>query len=354
MQSTDNVISPVASVAVKPGNKKELVFEAVERAMELAHWRKYVSGENIVLKVNAVWDKVYPCVTTSPMVIEAVIRLVKNYIKPKKLTIVDTDTAAHMHTDESFKILGIEKLAKRYKVNLVSLTKTKFKVVPFDGIVLKELKVSEILLDADSIITMPILKTHGLSKITFAIKNQWGCIHDFRHNYHLFLAEALADVNKYFSDKIKFCVADALVGMEGTGPKTGTPVEVGHIFASHDLVAMDALGATVMGIDPKTIKTIKFSEKAGVGISKFKVVGDEPPIIKFKEPDPKQLVFFVEMALRHMGPQIEWFLFKTPILHIFRLAAKIYNDLWFYLSAKQRAETMMRTRWGQMWEEYLK
>ncbi|OGM75966.1 hypothetical protein A2210_01980 [Candidatus Woesebacteria bacterium RIFOXYA1_FULL_40_18] len=353
MKYTKPKYSHVASVAVKPGNQKELVFEAVEKAMELAQWKKYVKGDNIVLKVNAVWDKVYPCVTTSPMVIEAVIRQVKKHIKPKKLSIADTDTAAFMHTDDSFRILGIERLAKKYHVNLVSLTNTKFKVVPYKGMVLNHLKVSEVLLEADNIITLPIMKTHALSHLTFAIKNQWGCIHDLRHNYHTVLAKALADVNLYFKDKIQFAVGDALVAMEGTGPKTGTPVEVGYIFASHDLVAMDALAATTMGLNIKKIDTIKYPERVGVGTRNYKLLGDKPPTLKFKEPNPKQLVFFTEMFLRHLGPQIESLFFKTPLLYIFRAAAKVYNDTWFNLNSKQRVETIMRTRWGQMWQEYL-
>ena len=345
--------SIVASVAVGLGNKKELVFDAVEKAMNLASWKRYVKGETVLLKTNAVCDKVYPCAVTSPMVLEGVLRMVKKYVKPKKIIIADTDTAAMMHTDISFKILGIDKLAKKYNAELVSLTRTKFKVIPFDGTVLNHLKVSEVLLAADSIVTLPIMKTHGLSGLTFAIKNQWGCIHDMRHNFHLVLAQALADVNKYFSNKLRFAVGDAILAMEGTGPKTGTPVEVGHIFASHDLVAMDALAADIMGYKYSEVPTIRTCEKNGVGTSHYKLVGNQPPMLKFKKPSPRQIVFFTEMALRRMGPQIEWFLFKTPILHLFRLAAKIYNDLWFYLFAKQRADTIMRTRWGQMWYSYV-
>ena len=349
-----NKVSIVSSVAVAPGNTKELVFDAVEKAMDMAKWKDYVKGDNIIIKMNAVWDKVYPCTTTSPMIVEAVIRLIKKYVKPKKLTIADTDTAAMMHTDDSFKVLGIDRLAKEYRVDLVSLTRSKFKLIDFDGKVIKHFRVSETLLDADNIITLPILKTHGLSQMTFAIKNQWGLIHDMRHNFHLYLADALGDVNSYFHDKIQFAVGDCLVCMEGTGPKTGTPIEVGHVLASHDLVAMDAVGATIMGIDPNKVKTILSCEKSGVGTRKYKLVGDKPPLLIFEKPDPHQMVFFVEMTLRHLGPQVEWLLFKTPLLHIFRLAAKIYNDLWFYIFAKPKAEIVMRTRWGQMWQEYVK
>lgn len=346
--------SPIASVAVPPGNTKEVVFAAVEKAMELADWKKYIYGDTIVLKMNAVWDKIYPCVTTSPMVVEAVIRLIREQVKPKRLIIADTDTAAMMRTDDSFRVLGIDRLAKKYGVELIGLTRTKFQVVHLAGRVLNHLKISEVLLNADCIVTLPILKTHCLSRMTFALKNQWGCIHDMRHNLHTVLADALADVNVYFKGKVRFAVGDVLVAMEGNGPKTGTPVEVGYILAGSDLVAMDAVGATIMGVDPKNIEVITKCETAKVGTKNFKIIGDKPPVIDFVKPDQKkQAVFLFEMALRHSGKWVEWFLFKTPMIYIFLLSAKIYNEIWWYLFAKQRAETMMRTRWGQMWRSYV-
>ena len=87
--------SIVASVAVGLGNKKELVFDAVEKAMNLASWKRYVKGETVLLKTNAVWDKVYPCAVTSPMVLEGVLRMVKKYVKPKKIIIADTIEITH-------------------------------------------------------------------------------------------------------------------------------------------------------------------------------------------------------------------------------------------------------------------
>lgn len=346
--------SPIASVAVPPGNTKEVVFAAVEKAMELADWRKYIYGDTIVLKMNAVWDKIYPCVTTSPMVVEAVIRLIREQVKPKRLIIADTDTAAMMRTDDSFRVLGIDRLAKKYGVELIGLTRTKFQVVHLAGRVINHLKISEVLLNADCIVTLPILKTHCLSRMTFALKNQWGCIHDMRHNLHTVLADALADVNVYFKGKVRFAVGDVLIAMEGNGPKTGTPVEVGYVLAGSDLVAMDAVGATIMGYDPKNVEVITKCETAKVGTKNFKIIGDKPPVIDFVKPDQKkQAVFLFEMALRHSGKWVEWLLFKTPMIYIFLLSAKIYNEIWWYLFAKQRAETMMRTRWGQMWRSYL-
>lgn len=346
--------SIVSSVQVKAGNQKELVFDAVEKAMKQANWKRYVRGENIVLKVNAVWDRVYPCVVTSPMVIEGVIRVLQRDLKPKKITIVDTNTSAFMYADVAFRILGIEKLAKKYKVGLVNLSDTKFQVVPNPGgKKLDHLKVSEVLINADCIITMPIVKTHRLSTLTCALKNQWGCIHEFRHNYHTILNQAIADVNIFFKNKITFVVADALVGMEATGPKTGTPIEVGHVFASPDLVALDTAMADMMGFDKKKIKHLKCAQDTGVGTMNYKLKGDQPPTLNFEPPSDAQLAFSIEMGLRHLGPGVEWFLFKTPVVHFFRVGSKVFHDGWYILFGRYRAQTMMRTRWGQMWQTYL-
>src|SRR3990167_24641 len=102
--------------------------------MELANWEKYVKGKNLVLKVNVVWDKLYPSCTTTPMVIEGVLKVIQSSkkVKPEKITIVDTDTAAIMSADVSFRIQGIEALAKKYSVEVVNLSHTTFKVIPFE------------------------------------------------------------------------------------------------------------------------------------------------------------------------------------------------------------------------------
>ena len=203
-----------------------VVFSAVKKAMELAHWEKYVKGKNLVLKVNVVWDTIYPSCTTTPMVIEGVLKVIKaSKYKPEKITIVDTDTAAIMRADISFKVQGIEELAKKYGATVVNLSHTEFRLVPFaKALVLHKLKISRVLLDADTIVTMPVLKTHSYSSMTGALKNQWGCIHDLRHNFHMVLHQAIADVNNFFKGKITFALMDGLFGMEGKGPKPEVPL----------------------------------------------------------------------------------------------------------------------------------
>lgn len=338
----------------------EVVFSAVKRAMELAHWEKYVKGKNLVLKVNVVWDTIYPSCTTTPMVIEGVLKVIKSSktYHPEKITIVDTDTAAIMRADISFRVQGIQELAKKYGASVVNLSHTEFRLVPFDkALVLHKLKISRVLLDADTIITMPVLKTHSYSSMTGALKNQWGCIHDLRHNFHMVLHQAIADVNNFFKGKITFALMDGLFGMEGKGPKTGSPRKIGYIFASPDRVALDTVASRVMGIDPQTVKHITFAQKVGVGSMKTEIVGDKLPQFQFEQANQSNIVMATEMWLRHRGKWMEWLMFdaKSPFLLFLRWSAKIYYDLWYKLVGIKHVEKMMKTNYGIMWKErYLK
>ena len=347
-------MSKVALVHVnKTSTNVKTVFTAVAKAMELANWRKHVKGKNIVLKVNVVWDKIYPSCTTTPMVIEGVLRVLRSSRKFKdaNITIVDTDTAAIMRADISFDIQGINAMARKYNAQVVNLTNTQFKIVPFKGLVLKHLKVSKILLNADTIITMPVLKTHSYSQMTGALKNQWGCIHDLRHNYHMVLHQALADVNNFFKKQITFVVYDALFGMDGKGPKTGNPKKIGIVMASADRVAADVVACRIMGIPLQKVKHIRFAEEVGVGSTKAKVVGGRVPTYRFKRADASNLVMHTEMKLRHFGPWFEKLIFSSwsPLLLMVRWMAKWYYDIWYAMYGKANSLKMLKTNYGKMW-----
>lgn len=352
-------MSTVSCVKVNQNSTdKQAVFTAVKKAMQLVDWEKHVKGSNIVLKVNVVWDKIYPSCTTTPMVIEGVIKTIRSSkkLKTAKITIADTDTAAIMKADISFKIQGIEKMAQKYDVRVVNLSQTNFKSIPFKkALVLHHLKISQVLLDADTIITMPVLKTHSYSTMTGALKNQWGCIHDLRHNFHMVLHQAIADVNHFFKGKITFALMDGLFGMEGKGPKTGLPRKIGYIFASPDRVALDVIACRVMGINPREVKHIQFAHQVGLGSITPKVVGNPIPILKFIQANQSNIVMATEMWLRHRGKWMEWLMFdaRSPFLFLLRWSAKIYYDTWYKLVGIKYVRKMMDTNYGKMWKKYL-
>lgn len=60
-------------------------------------------------------------------------------------------------------------------------------------------------------------------------------------------------------------ILDGFLGMEGDGPTDGTAIHVGVAVASMDPLAADAIGATLMGIDPHALGYLHGLAQAGRG-----------------------------------------------------------------------------------------
>jgi len=338
-------MSIVANVKVD-----DSAVEAVGNFFQLANWKKYIKKDGIVLKVNAVWDRIMPCCTTTPMVIDGVITQLKK-AGFKDITIADGNTPAYMNAEKSFAVLGINNVAKKHNVKVINLSHGKFIPMKIKGKVVRDIRLSETLLNANHIITLPVMKTHGITKITGAIKNQWGCLPDIRHTFHVHVNTVLADINEFFKPKLTFAVMDAIFAMEGEGPKSGDPVVVGHVLASNDIVSLDSAAAEIMGFNPDEIEQIVSLENRGIGERNFKVVGDPLPKHNFKKAQ-QNLAITVEMKLRHTP--FENFVFKTSFFEFLRVVTKIYYDIWFELKGRKHSREMMRTKYGRMWSSYLK
>lgn len=73
----------------------------------------------------------------------------------------------------------------------------------------------------------------------------------------LFYGNVDGSFRKNYSERKKFfSIVDGIVGMEGNGPVSGDRKECGVIIAGFDPVAVDAVGAKIMGFDPLKIKII--------------------------------------------------------------------------------------------------
>lgn len=352
-------MSTVSCVKVsKISTSPNIIFDAVKKAMELNHWEKYVRGKKIILKVNVMWDQLYPSCTTTPMVVEGVIKTILTSAKfaDAKITIVDSNTVSFMDASKSFRVQGFTKLVQKYNnVEVTNLSRTKFKTVSFkQATILKKIKISEVLLQADTIITIPVPKTHAYSVMTGALKNQWGCIHELRHNYHLVLHPAIVDINQFLSNKLTFAVMDALFAMEGKGPKNGIPRQIGYVLASNDLVALDSVACQMIGLDAKKIRYIKLAETRKLGKMKPNIVGDQLPSFKFATAQKSNFAMGMEMKIRKISPLVEKLFFNesSPILLLLRIAAKFYYDFWYQFIGMKNVKKMLKTNYGVIWKKH--
>jgi uncharacterized protein (DUF362 family) len=76
---------------------------------------------------------------------------------------------------------------------------------------------------------------------------------------------------------IHLAIVDGVVGMEGNGPVKGTPVRSGVALAGTDALAVDLVGADLMGFDSRTIGYLWYlSQIRGMSRENALVVGEDP------------------------------------------------------------------------------
>jgi uncharacterized protein (DUF362 family)/Pyruvate/2-oxoacid:ferredoxin oxidoreductase delta subunit len=135
-------------------------------------------------------------------------------------------------------------------------------------------------LDADILISLPKLKTHGLTTITCAVKNLFGLIPGLQKSrWHLkapgkeAFAELLLDLNEALlygagAPARILHVADAVVGLEGNGPgPSGTARPIGAVLAGTGAVATDLVAAELLGFDYRSIPSVKSGLERGLDVS---------------------------------------------------------------------------------------
>jgi uncharacterized protein (DUF362 family)/NAD-dependent dihydropyrimidine dehydrogenase PreA subunit len=158
-----------------------------------------------------------------------------------------------------------------------------------EGKVIKKFSIAEGVASSDGLISISKLKTHALTRITGAIKNQFGCIPGARKaEFHSVLPTAalfsqmLVDLNLLI--KPRLFIMDAITAMEGNGPRNGNGRKMNLLLLSADPVALDTSVCRLVNLDPDLVETLVCGEKFGLGtMTGIDYVGD--PIEDFVVPD---------------------------------------------------------------------
>jgi uncharacterized protein (DUF362 family) len=328
------------------------VAAAVEQAMSLAQWTKAVpAGADVCLKPNLCWDYLMPGFQTTPWVLEAVIEIVRNHVG--ELVVVEADTST-TSADRGARSTGLLDVCRRHAIPFVNLSREPFVAVPISsGLHFQhQVELPEIL-TRTHLISLPVLKTHCLTGMTGAIKNQYGCLPLNRYLYHPILDRVLADLLSVL--RPSFCLMDGTIGAEGDGPKEGEPRVADLLLASTDPVAMDAVAARVMGLDPDEIEHIQACARQGLGqadLKQISVVGRDIGDLNLRfRPARKNLVAIVDLAVR--VPVIGPLIFDTPLIRLFRWGAQSNYLVWLALKGRHYRTRIRDNSWyaEQWWPE---
>jgi uncharacterized protein (DUF362 family) len=71
-------------------------------------------------------------------------------------------------------------------------------------------------------------------------------------------------------------IVDGIMAMEGDGPANGQPVPMNLVLAGQDPFAVDAVGCTLMGVDPQEIGYLHFGSEERLGVIDMGKI-DVPP-----------------------------------------------------------------------------
>jgi len=147
---------------------------------------------------------------------------------------------------------------------------------------LKELWLPDAVAEADIVVSMPKMKTHHWAGVTLSLKNCFGCVpgrvYGWPKNalHWAGLQQSILDVAG--AVRPDYAIVDGIVGMEGNGPISGTPIPAGLLVFGDDPVATDVTAATLMGFDPEKIDYLREAGRfLGQGdFAKISQVGEDP------------------------------------------------------------------------------
>ena len=177
--------------------------------------------------------------------------------------------------------IGLLGPARRINMPIVEMDAPR-RVVNRRGKVFRRLNVSGRAMDAEVIINLPKLKSHGQLHLSGAIKNMFGCVVGRRKAWWHFKAGTYGTyfhrmlVETYQLLQPALSLIDGIVAMEGRGPSWGPARELGVIIGGVDGAAVDRVMVEVVGSTPERYQVLWAARELGVGqtvLDKIRVVG---------------------------------------------------------------------------------
>ena len=212
--------------------------------------------ERIVLKANLLREaRPEQAVCTHPAVVAAVGKLARE--AGAVPIIADSPGGGYLYNantlEKIYHTSGMLRAARQAGIE-VNRDTTSRPVSYADGMLTKHFDIITPVLEADAVFNMCKMKTHLFTVMTGAVKNIFGVIPGLiKTGYHAKLHDAarfagmLLDLAQYVAPRLT--IMDAVLAMEGDGPGSGDPRQVGLLLGSENSLALDVVAGEIMGID---------------------------------------------------------------------------------------------------------
>jgi uncharacterized protein (DUF362 family) len=236
---------------VRVAHPLESLREAVALCQGFAGLDKHA---NILIKPNisvGLGLPPYGMITTTSM-LESLVRLLIEQGCSDIAIAEGSIEVLGLDTRKAYARTQIDKLARKYGTKLIDLNRGPFRQVEFGGL---HVQIAQTALEADFLINVPVLKTHGLTKASLGFKNLKGCLSPASKT-RCHTSNRLNELIFLLNEAVKghLTIIDGTYMLE-KGPDTllGTAHRKDLIIASQDKFACDVVGSTIMGIEPSEV-----------------------------------------------------------------------------------------------------
>jgi uncharacterized protein (DUF362 family) len=282
----------VAEVSIQKGTYSD---PGIEGLLEpLGGMERFIDkGDKVLLKVNLLSAKdPQQAVTTHPEFVRDVVMAVRRSGGHPYIGDSPGGRFSKRTLRKAYKKTGLETLAHEENIPLNYDTTVRKLDIPH-GKRLKRSSFCGYALDADKIIALPKLKTHSFQYMTLACKIMYGMVPGLtKAKYHAqfprkdVFADILLDILLWA--KPQLFILDGILAMQGQGPGSGDPIELGCVLASADPVALDMAVCKVIGVEPVGIPVLRMAKVRGLWPERIEYPRFKPediPVKEFKLPN---------------------------------------------------------------------
>ena len=225
-------------------------------------------GDRVVVKPNIGWNRLpEQAANSNPDVVAQVVRMV---LAAGASKVWVTDNPVN-NAERCFERSGILKATGAAGGTAVLPNSGSFREVLVEGKVLHVANVLWPVVEADRVINVPIVKHHGMSAATLSMKNWYGVLGGHRVRLHQDIHRSIVDLAAMV--KPTLTVLDCTRLLMANGPTGGSLDDVKRfdaVAAGIDEVALDAFGASLLGLKPEAVGFIGEAERSGLGRSDYK------------------------------------------------------------------------------------
>ena len=272
-----------------------------------------VKDKKVAVKVNALkaGDPERQAFVTHYKVLEAVLRELE-ILRPAQIVVGDSvGTESYGNSDHVFQATGLKEVAGPYYRNF----SRNLRLVELEKPFKRSVAVLGDVLESDVYISVPKMKTHGLTILSGSVKNNFGLLAGAQkswYHYYSVKPEVFAKIiiEMFRLRRPDLVIMDGILAMEGYGPASPETRWVNKVLASKDAVALDTVLAGMVGFAVDDVPYLRLARDLRLGetdVNAIEIRGEAGTIHAYHRPEPPEASYSYRAGVGSGKTSIEYY-----------------------------------------------